>query len=80
MVRLCVLYHGQFVDLSIQVSTASSSSAEERPADALTRSRQAFNLTCAEQLVPLLSLDTIEHRVFPLCLPYARIISLTASF
>lgn len=80
MVSLRVLCHDQFADLSIQVSTASSSNAEERPADALTRSRQAFNLTCAEQLVPLLSLDTIEHRVFPLCLPYARIISLTALF
>ena len=80
MVSLRVLCHDQFADLSIQVSTASSSSTGERPADVLTRSRQAFNLTCAEQLVPLLSLDTIEHCVFPLCLPYARIISLTALF
>lgn len=80
MVSLRVLCYDQLADLSIQVSAASSSSAGERPADALTRTRQAFNLTCAEQLVPLLSLDTIEHCVFPLCLPYARIISLTALF
>lgn len=80
MVSLLVSCHDQFADLSIQVSVASSSSAGERPPDALTRARQAFNLTCAEQLVPLLSLDTIEHYVFPLCLPYAQIISLTDLF
>lgn len=46
-----------------------SSSARERPADALSRARQAFDLACVDQLAPLLSLDTIEHYVFPLCLP-----------
>ncbi|KAI0260204.1 hypothetical protein BC834DRAFT_973591 [Gloeopeniophorella convolvens] len=46
------------------------SSAGARRADPLTRARQAFNLACVEQLVPLLSLETIEHHVFPLCLPH----------
>jgi len=51
---------------------AASSSTGERPPDPLTRARhwQAFNLACVEQLVPLLSLDTIEYHVFPLCLPH----------
>lgn len=54
--------------LSLHVAT--SSSTGERPADPLTRARQAFNLACVEQLVPLLSLDMIEYCVFPLCLPH----------
>ena len=41
------------------------------------RAHQAFNLACVEQLVPVLSLDTIEHCVFPLCLPYAQTILFT---
>ena len=80
MASLRVLCHDQFADLSIQVPVASGSSAGERPADPLTRSRLAFDLTCDEQLVPLLSRNTIEHCVFPLCLPYAWVISLTALF
>ena len=56
---------------------AASSSTGECPADPLTRARQAFNLACVEQLVPLLSLDTIEHCVFPLCLPYAQTVFFT---
>jgi hypothetical protein len=59
--------YDQFVDLSR--SDAPSSSTGNRPADALTRAYQAFNLACVDQLVPLLSPDTIEHFVFPLCLP-----------
>ncbi|KAF8476583.1 hypothetical protein DFH94DRAFT_756631 [Russula ochroleuca] len=35
-------------------------------------SRVYCNLACVEQLVPLLSLDTIEPCVIPLCLPYAQ--------
>ena len=54
-----------------------SSSTGEGPADPLTRARQAFNLACVEQLVPLLSLDTIEYCVFPLCLPYAQAVLFT---
>ena len=65
-----VLRHDTFTDLSIQV-VASSSTGKPSP-DPLTRARQAFNLACVEQLVPLLSLDTIEHCVFPLCLPYVQ--------
>ena len=66
-----VLRHDTFTDLSIQV-VASSSTGRPSP-DSLTRARQAFNLACVEQLVPLLSLDTIEHCVFPLCLPYVQV-------
>ena len=66
-----ILRHDTFTDLSIQVEA--SSSTGERPMDPLTRARQAFNLACVEQLVPLLSLDTIEHCVFPLCLPYVQV-------
>lgn len=54
-----------------------SSGSGEHPADPLTRARQAFNLACAEQLAPLLSLDTIEYCVFPLCLPYAQAVPST---
>ena len=67
-----VLRHDTFTDLSIQV-VASSSTGRPSP-DSLTRARQAFNLACVEQLVPLLSLDTIEHCVFPLCLPYVQVL------
>jgi len=49
---------------------AATSSVGESSSDPLTRARQAFNLACVEQLVPLLSLNTIEHAVFPLCLPH----------
>lgn len=56
----------------IYLFKVAGSSTGERPADPLTRARQAFNLACVEQLVPLLSLDTIEYCVFPLCLPYAQ--------
>lgn len=61
-----------FTDLSIQV--VASSSTGEPPAEPLTHDCQAFNLACVEQLVPLLGLDTIEHYVFPLCLPYAQVV------
>ncbi|KAI9509188.1 hypothetical protein F5148DRAFT_784784 [Russula earlei] len=54
---------------------ATSSSSGEYLTDPLTRSRQAFNLACVEQLVPLLSLNTIEHTVFPLCLPHLNDVS-----
>jgi len=47
-----------------------ASSSTERPADPLTRARQAFNLACVEQLVPVRSHDTIGHSLFPLCLPH----------
>jgi hypothetical protein len=67
-----ILRHDVFTDLSILV--AADSNAAERRADPLTRARQAFNLACVEQLVPLLSLDTIEQCVFPLCLPYAQVV------
>ncbi|KAH9080433.1 hypothetical protein EDB83DRAFT_2339407 [Lactarius deliciosus] len=40
-----------------------------RTANPFIRARQAFNLACIEQLVPLLGLDTIENIAFPLCLP-----------
>lgn len=33
-------------------------------------SKRALDLACIEQLVPVLSLATIETSVFPLCLPY----------
>ncbi|KAH9989689.1 hypothetical protein BJV74DRAFT_922453 [Russula compacta] len=62
------LCHDPFADVSIRVTA--SSSAGQRPAGLLTRARQAFNLACVEQLVPLLSLNTIEHSVLPLCLPH----------
>jgi len=55
---------------ALSLHVAASSSTGEHPADPLTRARQAFNLACVEQLVPLLSLDTIEYCVFPLCLPH----------
>jgi len=63
-----VLSHYPSADLPIQVGA--SSSVREPPSDPLTRAHQAFNLACVEQLVPLLSLNTIEHAVFPLCLPH----------
>lgn len=62
-----VLCHDLFADLSIRVTA--SSSTGQRPAGPLTRARQAFNIACVEQLVPQLSPNTIEHSVFPLCLP-----------
>ena len=66
---MSVLFHYPFADLPNQVGA--SSSVGEPPSDPLTRARQAFNLACVEQLVPLLSLNTIEYSVFPLCLPCA---------
>jgi hypothetical protein len=62
-----ILRHDTFTDLSIQM--VASSGTDESPAEPLTRACQAFNLGCVGQLVLLLGLDTIEHCVFPLCLP-----------
>jgi hypothetical protein len=59
--------------LSLHVEATSSTG--DSPAEPLARARQAFNLACVEQLVPLLSLDTIEHCVFPLCLPHLNDVS-----
>ncbi|KAH9979211.1 hypothetical protein BJV77DRAFT_1062687 [Russula vinacea] len=57
--------------LSVDVEAVKYFSSTGKPSpDPLTHARQAFNLACVEQLVPLLSLDTIEHCVFPLCLPH----------
>ena len=64
------LMYVTFTDYLVKVTA--NSSTGERPADPLTLARQAFNLACVEQLVPLLSLDTIEYCVFPMCLPYAQ--------
>ena len=58
-------------NLFIQVPASSSKGATRT--DPLIHAREAFNLACVEQLVPLLSPDTIEHVAFPLCLPYAHI-------
>ncbi|KAI9443299.1 hypothetical protein H4582DRAFT_2118240 [Lactarius indigo] len=55
---------------SLDVHASASSSTGGRTANYLMRARQAFNLACIEQLVPLLSLDTIENVAFPLCLPH----------
>ncbi len=73
-----ILCYDTFADLYIQA--AASSGTGERPVDPLTRARQAFNLACVEQLVPLLSLNTIEYSVFPLCLPYAQVALFTFLF
>jgi hypothetical protein len=73
-----ILRHDAFTDLFIQVEATSSTG--DSPAEPLARARQAFNLACVEQLVPLLSLDTIEHCVFPLCLPYAQLVLFVSLF
>jgi hypothetical protein len=58
-------------DTLIYLQVPTTSNKGLTPKDSLIRARQAFNLACVEQLVPLLTADTIEHVVFPLCLPYA---------
>jgi hypothetical protein len=63
--------------LLIYLFKVAASSSTERPADPLTRARQAFNLACVEQLVPVRSHDTIGHSLFPLCLPYAQAVLFT---
>ncbi|KAI0304338.1 hypothetical protein B0F90DRAFT_1815685 [Multifurca ochricompacta] len=55
---------------ALSTHAPASSSLKPQLAEPLTRARQAFNLACVEQLVPLLSLDTIEYFAFPLCLPH----------
>ncbi|KAH9179328.1 hypothetical protein EDB89DRAFT_1926603 [Lactarius sanguifluus] len=55
---------------SLNAHVSASSSTGGRTANPLMRARQAFNLACIEQLVPLLGLDTIENIAFPLCLPH----------
>jgi len=51
---------------ALTLHVAAGSSLGERLGDPLTRARQAFNLACVEQLVPLLSLQ--HYRT--LCLPF----------
>ncbi|KAH9980191.1 hypothetical protein BGW80DRAFT_1163428 [Lactifluus volemus] len=55
---------------SLNAHVPTTSNKGLTPKDSLIRARQAFNLACVEQLVPLLTADTIEHVVFPLCLPH----------
>lgn len=55
---------------SLDTHVSASSSTGGRTTNPLIRARQTFNLACIEQLVPLLSLVTIENVAFPLCLPH----------
>ncbi|KAI0248594.1 hypothetical protein BJV78DRAFT_786419 [Lactifluus subvellereus] len=58
--RMCC--HERLINLSIQVPTSSRKGATRT--GRFIHAREAFNLPCVEQLIPLLSLDTIEHVAF----------------
>ncbi|KAI0631994.1 hypothetical protein C8Q77DRAFT_1210348 [Trametes polyzona] len=50
--------------------TVGKGKAVETVPRTLLDARKAYQLACVEQLVPVLSEDTIRSRVFPLCLPH----------
>ncbi|KAI0373867.1 hypothetical protein BV20DRAFT_988973 [Pilatotrama ljubarskyi] len=58
------------VELSQRAEMVSKGKGVDRVPRSLLDARKAFALACVEQLAPILSEETIETRVYPLCLPH----------